>query len=111
VTRSHDASGETWEEPRNITAEAKIPEEGVFLSILAIGGGIQASSGRLIAQGYGEQCFGSTPADRAGKCNRTAPADPADPFSESATTWSEINHVVFSDDAGLTWKSSRNFGV
>ena len=78
---------------RNITAEAAIPgagANGVFLQILAIGGGIQTSTGRLIAQGYGEKCYGSSAAARAGVCNRTAKPpsiDPADdPFSESPVT-------------------------
>ena len=102
VTRSGDR-GESWSKPANITASVQPPDQtGIVNSFGAIGGGIQATNGRLIGQGYGEKCF----TDADGNCNRTAHRA-FTPDGESPTTWAEINHVIYSDDHGCATPRPR----
>ena len=95
-------SGLTWSTPAvNITAGTRLSTyKGGSPSIEeayipAIGGGIQTQSGRLVAQMYGIWCF----TDPAGACNRSGAFRPN---GESPLTWSEVNHVLYSDDHGAT---------
>jgi hypothetical protein len=94
-----------WSKIKNITAQVQIPDQtGIVMTIGAIGGGIQASNGRLVGQGYGEKCF----RDANGACNRSGAFSSQ---GESRLSWAEINHVIYSDDHGDNWKASDVFGI
>lgn len=110
VLNSTDA-GLTWATPAmDITSTTRLSPQGtgaVAVSegyIPAIGGGIQLSSGRLVAQMYGKWCFD----DPSGNCNTSGAFSR---HGESPTGWAEINHVIFSADHGETWGTSPVFGV
>jgi polygalacturonase len=105
VTKASSPSFAHWSTPKNITASVQIPDQtGIKITIGAIGGGIQATNGRLVAQGYGVKCF----ADSSGGCNASGAFSKQ---GESRYSWAEINHVVYSDDHAETWKASDVFGI
>ena len=79
AVRSTDGA-ETWGKPWELTASVQVPpgpgKNGIAITSLAIGGGIEIQhgthKGRLIVQNYVAKCWGQSAEARAGRCNRTA---------------------------------------
>ena len=108
---SSTTHGRTWGAARNITEQIAMTHLVPGASFIpAIGGGIQTSSGRLIAQFYGEYCF----KDASGHCKVSgSPFKPRSSGGNPETTngHAEVNFILYSDDQGAHWKSSPVFGA
>ena len=99
AVRSTDGAA-TWGKPWELTASVQVPpgpgKNGIAITSLAIGGGIEIQhgkhKGRLVVQNYVAKCWGHSAEAKAGRCNRTAvdahhsqgdPVSAAAPFASS----------------------------
>jgi len=115
VLSSHDR-GETFGHAIDVTNSTRLkPTRGGAPAardayIPALGGGIQTTKGRLIAQFYGLWCF----KDPSGSCNTTRSSDPdrRKAFAQQLEQgFGEVSFIVYSDDHGISWRSSQPFGA